>query len=79
MKKLLYVNVGWKYIIERNENGSTFYEVKFPEFRFEGDDLKGRTRWTDNQLINLSIDEFEKIKGFRSNYKDEYIGRIYSK
>jgi len=40
-------------------------------------DLKGRIRWSDNQWINLAINKFEKEKGSRPNFKDEYVDRIY--
>jgi hypothetical protein len=78
-KKLQFVNVGWKYTIERiEESGSKVFDIHFPSIRFEADDLKGRTRWLDNEWINLALSEFEKEKGFRpENIKDEYVDRVY--
>jgi hypothetical protein len=78
-KKLQFVNVGWKYTIERFEkSGSKVFDVHFPSMRFEGNDLKGRVRWLDKQWIGLAIDDFEKEKGFKlENIKDEYVDRVY--
>jgi hypothetical protein len=78
-KKLLFVNVGWKYTTERFEkSGSKVFDIHFPSMRFEEEELKDRIKWTNSQWINLALEEFEKEKGFKPNIKDEYVDRIYS-
>jgi hypothetical protein len=81
-KKLKFVNVGWKYttsrIVKSKKSAERVYDVHFPSVRFEGKDLKGRIRWTDDQWIKLAIKFFEKEKGFKlEDVKDTYVDRVY--
>jgi hypothetical protein len=83
MKKLLSVNVGWKYtisqVIKSETSSDKIFNVKFISIKFEGEDLKGKTKWPDNQWVRLSLKEFKKQKGFEPEViKDEYVNRIYS-
>jgi hypothetical protein len=80
-KKLQFINVGWKYTTERIENsGSKVFDVHFPSVRFEGSDLKGRSKWSDNQWVKFAVDEYEKEKGIRVYcFKDQYVDRVYNK
>ena len=75
MKKLVKVEVGWKYTMD-NE-GANIISVKFPVLSFDGDDLKKRKTWPDEKWLSHALDVFEAQRKFRPTQKDAWVQRYY--
>jgi hypothetical protein len=77
MAKITSVTVGWKHIKDAKppKPGYTSFDVSFPKITFSGNDLKGRTRWTDAQWVKHAVGLYQKQKGFKPHTKDEFVER----
>ena len=78
-KKITSVKVGWKHItdVKPKQPGTTSFNVCFPKIVFSGDELKGRTQWTDAQWLKYAVNEYQKQKGFKPHTKDEFVERSF--
>lgn len=74
MKKLKEVSVSWKY---STDNGNNTFDVRFPNCIFSGDELIGKTRWSDEKWVIFAMESFEKIKGFKTEQRDLIVYRNY--
>jgi hypothetical protein len=77
MAKITSVTVGWKHItdVKPPKPGHTSFNVSFPKITFSGNDLKGRTRWTNAQWLQYAVGLYQKQKGFKPHTKDEFVER----
>lgn len=73
-KKINQIIVSFKY--SENGDAPNSIDVIFPQITFEGDDLKGRRRNSDQWWFDFAIDTYNEVKGKNVRGKDFAIMRV---
>jgi len=75
--KIKAVEVGWKYRIAIKLDGKTTYSYKFPMITYEGDELKGKTRWSNIKWLRKSVVDYIEQTGYDpKNIEEIFVNRI---
>jgi len=77
MSKLKQVIVGWKHCVSIKLDGKTTLSYKFPKVTYEGEELKGRTKWSDVKWLRQAVIDYIEQTGYDpKKIDDTFVNRI---
>lgn len=77
LTKLKQVIVGWKHCVTIKLDDKTTLSYKFPKVTYEGDELKGRTNWSDIKWLRQAVIDYIEQTGYDpKNIDDTFVNRV---
>lgn len=77
MSKIKQVVVGWKHCVTIKLDGKTTLSYKFPKVTYEGEELKGRTRWSNIKWLRQAVIDYIEQTGYDpKNIEETFVNRI---
>ena len=77
MSKIKQVIVGWKHVEKIKTDSGISMTFKFPKVTYEGEELKGRTKWSDIKWLRQAvIDYIESTKYDPKEIEETFVNRI---
>lgn len=77
-RKLQQVIIGWKHTEIIKTDSTTHKNQKHPKISYEGDELKGKGRWSNIKWLRQAVIDYIEYSGYDPKKIDEtFVKRIY--